>query len=68
MTEQQLDGSKISGLAVDLRRFCPPHGMGAVCGAIESCTLYPTIDDAGILPCREMGAVMLAAGKEKTVF
>jgi len=68
MTEQQLDGSKISGLAIDLRRFGPPHRMGAVCGAIESRTFYPTIDDAGVLPRREMGTVMLAAGKEKAAF
>ena len=71
MSEQQLDGTKIAGLAVDLRRFGPPHGVGAKGGAIEAGTLYPNhrrcariaaSRDVGCHDDGMAGALTMAAG------
>jgi hypothetical protein len=52
---QQLHGSEIAGLLVDLCCFRSTHRVGAVGRSVEPRTLDPSMDDASVLPSREMG-------------
>jgi len=54
VTEQQLYGSQVANLLVNLSWCCPAHRVPAVCRTIETGALYPSMDDAGKLPRREM--------------
>jgi hypothetical protein len=62
--EQQLHRPQIAGLLLDLCRLRPAQRMCAVRGAIEAGTLHPSMDDAGVLPRREM-RLRLEAAREK---
>jgi hypothetical protein len=53
MPEQELHGTQVPRLLVDLRRFRPPHRVRAVCGTIEFGTLDPGMDDPQVLSRRE---------------
>jgi hypothetical protein len=52
--EEQLDGSQVARLLIDLRSLRPPHRVCAVSGAVEPGTLDPGMDDPRILPGREV--------------
>src|SRR6516225_9590990 len=54
VAEQQLRCSQIAGLLVDLRRFRSAQRMRAICRAIEPGAVRPSMDDAGVLPCRQV--------------
>jgi hypothetical protein len=61
MPEEQLDGSQVARLLVDLRRLRPTHRMRAVGGAVQPSGLDPSMDDPCIL--RPLGKVTLGRGK-----
>jgi len=52
--KQQLHCSQIAGLLVNLCRLRSAQRMCAVCRAIEPGAVRPSMDDAGILPRRQM--------------
>jgi len=54
VAEQQLYGSQVAGLPVNLCRLRSAQRMRAVRRTIETGAFYPSTDDAGILPRREM--------------
>src|SRR5688572_2033096 len=54
MAEQQLHGPQIAGLPVNLRRLRLAHRMCAEGRSVETGPLYPLVDDACILACRQM--------------
>jgi hypothetical protein len=62
--EEQLDGSQVACLLVDLRRLRPPHRVRAVGGAVKSGALDPGMDDPRILPGREVRLCPEAAREE----
>ena len=68
MPDEQLDGSQVAGLLVDLRRLRPTHRMGAVRGAVQPGALDPSLDDPRILACRQVGLRSGAAREEVLVF
>jgi hypothetical protein len=45
MPEEQLDGSQVARLLVDLRRLRPTHRVRAVGGAVQPGALNPSMDD-----------------------
>jgi hypothetical protein len=47
--EKQLDHSKITGLAVNLRHPGAAHGMGAIGAAVHAGGFDPAMQDAGVL-------------------
>jgi hypothetical protein len=65
MPQQQLHRSQVAGLFVNLRRFRPPQRVGAINRAIETGSLDPAMDDASVLPCREVQLVAGAAREEE---
>src|SRR5262249_21331884 len=65
VSEQQLDRSQIAGLLVDLCRLSAPHRMRPISRRVETGALDPAMEDAGILPGREVRLTMKAAWKEE---
>src|SRR6266496_872446 len=64
MPEEQLDGSQVARLLVDLRSLRPPHRMRAVGGAIEPGALDPGMDDPRILARQQVRLLPEAAREE----
>jgi hypothetical protein len=64
VSEKQLDGSQIAGLAANLCCLGPAQRMRAIGRAIHPGTLDPAVHDAGVLPSRQMGLVVDAAWKD----
>jgi hypothetical protein len=54
VAEQQLNRSQVAGLSVNLSSLRSAQRVCAVRRTIEAGALDPTMDDAGVLPCREM--------------
>jgi hypothetical protein len=54
MTEQDLDGTKVSGASVDDRRLRSAQGMCAILAWHQADTRYPFIDQPSILSGAEM--------------
>ena len=50
MAEQELDGSQVPGFLIDLRRLGSSHRMRAICRRFEASAVYPTVNEAGVLP------------------
>lgn len=63
MTQQQLDGPKISCLPVDLGRLRPPKLMSAVFVWVKPNACDPLFQDTGILTGGEVWACMDTAWK-----
>jgi hypothetical protein len=66
--EEQLDGSQVAGLLVDLGRLRSPHRMRAIGGAVEPGALDPGMDDPRILPGRQVRLRPEAAREEVLSF
>lgn len=54
VTEQNLDGPKIARLLVNLCCLGAPHRVGAIGASVESDRRDPAMDNAGILPRRQV--------------
>ena len=54
VAEQQLHCSQIAGLLVNLCRLRSAQRMRAICRAIEPGAVRPSMDDAGVLPRRQV--------------
>lgn len=61
VTEQKLNGPQVAGLLVDLRNLRPAHRVGPVSARLETYRCNPATEDAGILPRRQMHAVVQTA-------
>ena len=55
VTKQELNGSEISGLPVDQRRFRPPYGMCSIPAWIEPDRRYPVMNKTRVLSRRDVG-------------
>jgi hypothetical protein len=54
VAEQQLNCSQVAGLLVNLCRLRSAQRMRAICRAIEPGAVRPSMDDAGVLPRRQV--------------
>jgi hypothetical protein len=54
MAEEQLHGAEVLRAAIDQRRLCPAHRVGAVRGVIQSDRCDPSMRQARILTRRNM--------------
>lgn len=61
VTEQQLHGAEIAGLAVDLRDLGPAHRMGAIGCRLQPYRCDPIADQPGILTGRDVQPLVEAA-------
>jgi hypothetical protein len=52
MSKEELYGSQIAYLLVNLSRLCSAHRVRAVRRTIETGALNPSMDDARVLACR----------------
>ncbi len=61
VAKQELNGAKITGFAVNLRRFCPAQRVGAVSARLKPDGGHPIAHQPSILARRNMGAIMKSA-------
>lgn len=62
MAQQELHGSEVLGSPVDQGSFGPAQGMCAVVLRIQSDRGYPFLDDASVLPGREVWRAVNTTG------
>jgi hypothetical protein len=62
--KQQLNGSEIASLLLNLRCLGAPHRMRAISRAIETGALDPAMDDAGVLSRRDVRLAAQATSEE----
>lgn len=67
MAKQKLNGAQVMGATVDQRGLGAAQGMRAVGRRIEPDGANPSVDDPGILPCRNMGRIMQPTGEQECV-
>ena len=61
VAEQELDGTQVAGLLVDLRHFCAPHRVYAISAGFQSNRRHPVADDPRVLAGRDMQLFVKAA-------
>ena len=64
VAEQQLHGSQVAGLSINLSRLRSAQRMRAVSRTIKTGALHPSMNDAGVLSRREMRLLPKAARKQ----
>jgi hypothetical protein len=64
MSEEELYGSQVPRLLVNLRRLGAAHRVRPVCRSIETGALNPSMDDAGVPACREVRVLPEAAREQ----
>jgi hypothetical protein len=64
MSEEELYGSQVPRLLINLRRLGATHRVRAIRRTIETGTLNPSMDDARVLACREMRLLAETAREE----
>jgi len=64
MSEEELYGSQVARLLVNLSRLCSAHRVRAVRRTIEAGALNPPMNDARVLACREVRLLPETARKQ----
>src|SRR5215472_4866182 len=64
VAEEQLHGSQVTGLPINLSRLRSAQRMRAVGRTIKTGALHPSMDDAGVLPRREMRPLLKTAREQ----
>lgn len=66
VTEQNLDGSEVTRLLVNLHCLGSPHGVGAIGVSVKPDGRNPAVDNPGILPRGQMMRHLPTAWKQIT--
>ncbi len=64
MAEQQLHGSQVASLLVNLCHLGAAHRVGPISRAIETGALHPVMYDPSVLPCRDVRMITKSARKQ----
>ena len=64
VTEENLDGSQVTCLFVNLRCFGSPHGVGAIGISVKPDGRDPSVDNPGVLPRGQMMRHLPTAWKQ----
>ena len=65
VAKQQLHGTQVACPPVDQRGFRSAHGMRPVGAALEADLANPSMHDACVLPCGEVGRILKSAEKQE---
>ena len=61
VAKQELHGTQVAGLLVDLRDFCAPHRVRAISAGFQSDRCHPVSDDPRVLAGRDMQSFVKTA-------
>jgi hypothetical protein len=64
MPEEELYGSQVARLLVNLSWLCPAHRVRAVRRTIETGALNPSMDNSRVLACRQVRSLLETARKQ----